>query len=281
MSSVPSTIVAGLSWPETPRWHNDRLYFSDCHNFRVMSVVPGAPAEVVVHVEGRPCGLGIFPDGRLLVASALDQKLWWIANGKLELAVDLSQHTTGLLNDMIVDSAGRAWVGDTGFDLAQGGRETPGALFCWTPESGVRRAAENIRFPNGMAVSPDGQTLYLAETFASVVTAFDIAIDGSLDRRRVHVELEGRPDGMCLDADGAVWVALLWNQEFHRVDRTGKVTHRISFENERAVSCALGGAERRTLFIGTSEIVDTGAAKVRGEGRIKTLLAPSPGAGIP
>jgi sugar lactone lactonase YvrE len=282
MNAIPSLVAGGLSWPEAPRWHEGYLYFSDCHNFRVMRVKPGAgAAEIVAPLEGRPSGMDFFPDGRLLVAGAIDRKLWWVIDGRTELAADLSMHTSGLLNDMIVDAQGRAWIGDTGFNLAAGGRERPGTLFSWSPEEGVRRAAENIRFPNGLAITPDGRTLYLAETFASAITAFDLSPDGTLSNRRIHAQLEGRPDGMCLDADGGLWVALLWNQAFHRIGRDGNVTHRLAFEHERTVSCVLGGPERRTLFLGTSELIDNGTTLTRGEGTIKCLDAPFAGVGIP
>lgn len=281
MNVIPSLVAGGLSWPEAPRWHDSQLYFSDCHNFRVMRVTPGEAAQVVTPLEGRPSGMDFFPDGRLLVAGALDRKLWWVIDGRTELAADLSTHASGLLNDMIVDAHGRAWIGDTGFDLAAGGRERPGTLFSWSPEDGVRRAAEHLRFPNGLAITPDGRTLYLAETFASAITAFDLGVDGTLTNRRIHAQLEGRPDGMCLDAEGGLWVALLWNQEFHRIDSDGNVTHRLAFEHERAVSCVLGGAERRTLFICTSQLIGNGTTKARGEGTIKCFEAPFAGAGIP
>ncbi|CAM2144903.1 Gluconolactonase [Pararobbsia alpina] len=274
-------VARELSWPEAPRWHDGALYFSDCHHFRVMRVRPGEAPEKVADLPGRPSGMGFFPDGRLLVAGALDRKLWWVAPGRVELAADLSAHATGLLNDMIVDANGRAWVGDTGFDLAAGGRECPGTLLSWSPQEGVRRAAECVRFPNGMAITPDGKTLFLAETFASAISAFDIASDGTLSNRRIHAELEGRPDGMCLDDTGGLWVALLWNQAFHRIDTGGRITHRLEFEHERCISCVIGADTRQTLFLGTSAIVDDGKVKSRGEGFIKRIPAPFAGSGIP
>lgn len=274
-------IAEHLSWPEAPRWRDGELWFADCHNFQLKKVVPGQVPEVVAEVPGRPAGMGFLPDGTLLLATALDKKLWWVQkDGQLREAADLSAHATGLLNDMVVDAKGRAWVGDTGFDLAAGGRECPGRLLTWTPETGVECAAENLRFPNGMAITPDGKTLYLAETFASVVTAFDIGNDGKLANRRPHVQLEGRPDGMCLDEENALWVALLWNRELHRVGPDGRVLERMSFDKELVVSCVLGGPDRKTLFFCTSEL-STVDGKIKRNGFIRSMTVPAAGAGIP
>lgn len=226
--------------------------------------------------------MGFHPDGRLLLASAFDKKLWWVLeNGALQEAADLSNHATGLLNDMVVDACGRAWVGDTGFNLAAGGRERPGRLLTWTPEDGVQCAAENVRFPNGMAITPDGKTLYLAETFASVVTAFDIHDNGKLSNRRPYVQLEGRPDGMCLDEDGALWVALLWNRELHRVSKSGEVLERIAFDRELVVSCVLGGEDRKTLFYCTAELDDSDKSTIRRHGFIRSMRVAAAGMGVP
>jgi sugar lactone lactonase YvrE len=277
-----STLADGLAWPESPRWKNDCLWFSDVHNFRLMKLRPGDSPQAVAHVPGRPAGIGFMPDGRLLLASALDKKLWWVSDhGELELAVDLSSEVRGLLNDMVVDETGRAWVGDTGFDLLKGEPEVPGTLLSWAPGSPVRVAAADVMFPNGIAIAPDHETLYLAETFGSRVSVFRMLADGQLSDRRIHAKLEGRPDGLCLDMDGGLWVPLLWQQEFQRIGPDGFVTHRIRLERERAISCVLGGAERRSLYLGVAEIDETDKDRIKRFGAIKHCTVTIAGAGIP
>jgi sugar lactone lactonase YvrE len=281
--TIQSSLVAErLSWPEAPRWRDGALWFADCHHFQLKKVISGHEPEVIASVPGRPAGMGFHPDGRLLLASALDKKLWWVGEeGDLVQAADLSDHARGLLNDMVVDANGRAWVGDTGFNLAAGGRERPGRLLTWAPGQAVECAAENVRFPNGIAITPDGATLYLAETFASQVTAFDIQENGRLANRRPHAQLEGRPDGMCLDDEGALWVALLWNREFHRIGKDGQVIQRIELDTEMAVSCVLGGEDRKTLFYCTAELDDRDKSNIRRNGFIRSMRVSRAGTGIP
>lgn len=281
-SPVLATTASGLAWPESPRWRDGALWFSDVHNFRLMKVVPGRPATVVAPVPGRPAGMGFMPDGRLLLATALDKKLWWVSpEGETSLAIDLSPHVKGLLNDMVVDRTGRAWVGDTGFDLLKGEPEAPGALLTWAPDSPVEVAAADVQFPNGIAISPDHDTLYLAETFGRRISAFAMLQGGKLSGRRTHVTLEERPDGLCLDAEGALWVPLLWQQEFQRIDASGRITNRILLENERAISCVLGGADRRTLFLGVAQIDESDKSNVKRVGAIRQCTVTVPGTGIP
>ena len=278
----PRIALDGLAWPESPRWHDGALWFSDVHNFRVMRWVPGSEAEVVARLAGRPGGLGFMPDGRLLAATALDKKLWWIAPGEEPLlAVDLSSLVSGLLNDMIVDASGRAWVGDTGFDLLKGDAEAPGKLLSWSTREGPRVAAEDVRFPNGLAISDDGERLYLAETFGRRVSAFELSGDGQLSGRRVHAQLTGRPDGLCLDTEGCLWVALLWDNEFQRIAPDGSVSARIRLDDERAVSCVLGGAEGRELFIGVASVDERDKANIRRMGSIRCMRVDAAGKGIP
>lgn len=281
-AAVERLPIEGLSWPESPRWHDGALWFSDVHNFRVMRWVPGNLAQTVAQLPGRPGGLGFMPDGRLLASTALDKKLWWIAQGKEpELAADLSGVASGLLNDMIVDQTGRAWVGDTGFDLLKGEPEAPGSLIAWTQGKGAHVAIQNVRFPNGLAVSQDGGTLYLAETFGRCIGAHAISIDGSISSSRVHAQLSGSPDGMCMDAEGFLWVALLWDNEFQRIAPDGSVAERVRLNDERAVSCVLGGADRRDLFLGVSQVDDSDKSKILRTGCIRHLAASSSGAGVP
>lgn len=278
----PQFLLSGLAWPESPRWFDDALWFSDVHNFKVKKVRPDGEVTVVADVPGRPGGLGFMPDGRLLVAGALDKKLWWVRrDGSLVQAADLSGHVRGLLNDMIVDASGRAWVGDTGFDLLKGEEPRPGALLTWSESDGVRIAADDVMFPNGLALDHGERTLYLAETFGQCVTAFDVDDSGNVSNRRRLAALQGRPDGLCLDSDGALWVPLLWDGEFHRVGPDGCVLERLVFPGQRAISCTLGGADRRTLYLGVCKMDDSDKSNILREGSIQHLRVAVSGAGIP
>lgn len=276
------TVVADrLAWPESPRWHDGALWFSDVHNYRLMKLTDRGDLVKVADVPGRPAGMGFTPDGRLLLATALDRKLWWLDGTRLQLAADLAPATRGLLNDMIVDPHGRAWVGDTGFDLSKGDPERPGTLLSWRCDEGIREVVAEVRFPNGLAFTPDARVLYLAETFGEVVSAFDVGQDGKLFGRRTHLTLDARPDGLCLDEQGALWVALLWKQELQRVTPDGAVTHRIRFPSEHVISCVLAGPERRTLYVGSAEIDETDRSNVKRHGRIRKIDLDIAGAGMP
>jgi sugar lactone lactonase YvrE len=277
------TLVAdGLTWPESPRWRDGKLWISDVHNFRVIRVAESGQIEQVAHVPGRPAGMGFMPDGRLLLATALERQLLWVAaNGSLSLAADLKPVTKSLLNDMVVDRKGRAWVGDTGFVFGSDEPEKPGALLLFDERGRVRVVAEDIRFPNGIVISPDQKTLYVAETFGNRITAFDIEEDGTLGGRRVHAVLESSPDGLCLDAEDHLWVPLLFQKQFHRVAPNGAVVERIVLENERAIACVLGGKDRRTLFLCVSAIDDSQPKAVVRRGSVYSLRCPTPGAGLP
>jgi len=283
MTTQPALVVDGLAWPESLRWHGGAIWISDVHNFRVARFEPGGSLQVVTTARGRPSGMAFAPDGRLLLATALDKKLWWVLpDGAMDLAIDLSGQVSGVLNDMIVDAHGRVWVGDTGFDLLRGETPRPGALLTWQPGEGLATvAAADVEFPNGMAIGADGATLFLAETFGRRVTAFDMAPGGRLTRRRVHASLSERPDGLCLDAEGALWVPLLWQQEIQRISPTGEVLERIQFESERVISCVLGGPDRRTLFIGIARMEEPAGRPPLRFGSVVQVRTDIPGAGIP
>jgi sugar lactone lactonase YvrE len=276
-------VLSGLAWPESPRWHAGALWFSDVHNFRVVRWHSSYGAQVVCSPKGRPAGIGFMPDGRLLVSTALDRKLWWVsASGELSLAFDASAHVRGLINDMIVDDTGRAWFGDTGFDLLKGEPQCPGALMTWADgDADARVAAHDIEFPNGLVMTEDGRTLYLAETFGRCITAFDVEAGGLLSNRRVHARLEDRPDGLCADAEGALWVPLLWRQAVHRIAVDGLVSERFDFRSERVISCVLGGEDRRTLFVGVARMDETDKNAIKRFGSIVRMTVDQAGSGIP
>ncbi len=277
----PEVILEDLAFPEGPRWRDGKLWFSDMHSQRVMTVDPTGNSEVVVEVANDPSGLGWLPDGRLLVVSMRDRKLLRLDGEGLSEVADLSAVATYHCNDMVVDSVGRAYVGNFGADFQGGAEMVPAKLALVDPDGTVRVAAEDLMFPNGSVITPDGKTLIVGESFAARLTAFDIAADGSLSNRRVWAEIPGAlPDGCCLDAEGAIWIASPISSEVVRVCEGGKVTDRIKVDTQ-AIACMLGGADRKTLFILTAGTLDPEEAKQRRDGRIETIGVEVPGAGLP
>jgi sugar lactone lactonase YvrE len=277
------TILEGIVFPEGPRWHDGDLWFSDMHAHRVMKMSPQGRAEVVVEVPTRPSGLGFDGQGRLLVVSMTDRKLLRFDDGRKTELADLSPFCGGDANDMVVDGHGRAYVGNFGFDLfAGGGEPRPTNLVLVLADGSARVVASDLVFPNGTVITPDGRTLIVAESFASRLTAFDVADDGSLSGRRIFAALgERTPDGICLDAEGAVWVSCFGQDEFVRVLDGGEITHRIPVSGRRAVACMLGGADRRTLYLLTAETSVEELAEGKSKGRIETARVEVPGAGWP
>jgi sugar lactone lactonase YvrE len=282
MSAPRSTtpLLSGLRFPEGPRWRGDRLWFSDQYGKQVVAVDLAGRAESVVDVPGQPSGLGWLPDGRLLIVSMCDRKLLCHEGGQLREVADLSAIATFHANDMVVDGAGRAYVGNFGFDLHGGGRYCTTSLALVHPDGRVRVAADDLAFPNGSVITPDGGTLIVAETFGARLTAFDVDSEGALSNRRLWAKLEGAvPDGICLDAEGAIWVASPVSAEVLRVREGGEVSQRIRVATQ-AFACMLGGPERRTLFICTASDSDPAKAAER-SGRIEYVEVEVPGAGLP
>ena len=277
----PNVLLDGLRFPEGPRWHEDRFWFSDMHAGRVIALSMDGTVETIVEVEGEPSGLGWLPDGRLLVVSMQDRRLLRLDLDGLTEVADLSSLASFHCNDMVVDAQGRAYVGNFGFDLHK--EETPiGAnLILVHPDGRAQIAAKDLRFPNGTVITPDGKILIVGESFGGCLTAFDVAEDGSLHNRRLWAQLEGAvPDGICLDEEGAIWVASpVGTGGVLRVREGGEVTDRIEVEHE-AFACMLGGPDRRTLFICTAPDSDPAKTGDR-RGRIEMVEVDVPGAGLP
>jgi sugar lactone lactonase YvrE len=201
-------VVDGLTFAEAPRWRDGALYFSDFYSHRVLRVDIGGYVDVVVELPERPSGLGWRPDGTLLIVAMDSRRLMRLDGDKASPVADLSAIATGPCNDMVVDGKGRAYVGNFGFDRHRGEPERTTCIARVDPDGRVTRAAEDLLFPNGTVITPDGRTLIVAETFAHRLSAFDVAADGALSNRRVFAQVDGCfPDGICLDAEGAVWVA--------------------------------------------------------------------------
>ncbi len=244
-----------LAFPESPRWHEGALWFSDFYTHRVQRVDMAGHCETVVTVPGQPSGLGWLPDGRLLVVSMTDRRLLRLDGDTLTEVADLSALAPFHCNDMVVDAVGRAYIGNFGFDFAT--RQTPRAtgLILVQPDGQARVVADELMFPNGTVITPDGRTLIIGESYASRLTAFDIADDGSLSGRRVWAALDGAaPDGISLDAEGAIWLASPMSREVLRVREGGEVTHRIATPGQ-AVACMLGGPDGCTLFVLTTRLM--------------------------
>lgn len=274
-------LLDGLTFPEGPRWHEGRLWFSDFYSHRVVAVDMNGDAETIVEVPGQPSGLGWLPDGRLLAVSMTDRKLLRLEHGGLVEHADLSAIATFHCNDMVVDSEGRAYVGNFGSDYSTGEPLQAAKLARVDPDGGVSVAAEGLMFPNGAVITPDGGTLIIGETFARCLTAFDHAADGSLSNRRVWANIEPHfPDGICLDAEGAVWVADPRGNCVVRVAEGGAVLQEISTGDRGAFACMLGGEDRRTLFICTAAGLGEVAAAKR-SGQIEFVRVDVPHAGWP
>jgi sugar lactone lactonase YvrE len=277
----PEVLLDGLTFPEGPRWREGKLWFSDFYTHRVMSVALDGRAETIVEVRERPSGLGWTPSGELLVVSMLDRRLLRFDGKRLHVAAELAGVATGPCNDMVVDPAGRAYVGNFGYDRHAGEAPRTTCIARVDPDGRVVRAAEELVFPNGMVLTPDGKTLVVAETFAHRLSAFDVAADGSLSRRRVFAETPGCfPDGICLDAEGAVWVANARGDQVQRIFEGGRVAQSIATPGRQSYACMLGGPGRRTLFILTNTGSGPAMAEKR-DGRIETLEVEAPGAGLP
>ncbi len=280
MSASPKMLLDGLRFPEGPRWHEGRLWFSDMHDQKVLAVDLDGQAETVARVEADPSGLGWLPDGRLLVVSMKDRRLLRLDPSGLTEAADLSEIAGFHCNDMVVDAQGRAYIGNFGFDLHSGGDLVAASLALVHPDGRVEQAAQDLLFPNGSVITPEGRTLIIGESFGARLTAFDIADDGSLSNRRIWAQLEKAvPDGICLDAEGGIWVASPISHGVLRVLEGGEVTQRIPVE-QQAFACMLGGSDRRTLFICTAADSDPAKTASR-SGRIEIVDVAVPGAGLP
>jgi sugar lactone lactonase YvrE len=275
----------GFAFLEGPRWHAGRLWFSDMHAQRVYAASEDGAVEAVARVPECPSGLGWLPDGRLLVVSMEDRKLLRREpDGELVTHADLSAVATYHCNDLVVDARGRAYVGNFGFDLHTQQKPRAAQLALVQPDGAVSVAASALEFPNGAVITPDGHTLIVAESFGRRLSAFEIdAASGALSKRRVWAALSDGavPDGICLDAEGAIWVASPMSRELVRVHEGGSVSQRIACGERMAIACMLGGADRRTLFALTSTSIEPGECRRTRSARIERLRVDVPGAGLP
>jgi sugar lactone lactonase YvrE len=257
------------------------LVFSDQHDAKVRAVTPAGELSTVVDVPNRPSGLGWDPEGRMLVVSMDDRRLLRFDGTTLTEVADLTPLATWHCNDMVVDGLGRAYVGNFGFDLDGGGDVTTANLVRVDPDGTIAVAAAELRFPNGTVITPDGATLIVGESYGAALTAFDVAADGTLSGRREWARLHGAvPDGICLDAEGAIWSACPLTGRVLRVREGGEVTDIVTVDRRGAYACMLGGADRTTLFVCTADASDPAATGPM-RGAIEVCEVTVPGAGRP
>ena len=287
----PKVLLEGLLFAESPRWHDGKLWFSDMHAHKVRTVDMEGNSEVVVELDNdRPSGLGWLDDGSLLIVSMYRKALMRYDSQGLRLHADLSELTGSFNNDMVVDAKGRAYVGARGIK-PDGTPVRWGRVIMVTPDGEARSAAEDLHGPNGTVIFPDGKTLVVAETAGHRLTAFDIEADGSLTKRRTFAELgESYADGICLDAEGGIWIGSPGTMECLRIVEGGAVTHRLSHNDKKPVACMLGGDDRRTLLLVSTKFEIEHLTELtrreddknsRSQSWIETIPVDVPGAGLP
>ena len=282
MARELKTLLGGLAFAEGPRWRDGRLWFSDMHAHEVVAMAPDGSRETIYTHDGPVSGLGWLPDGRLLIVSMVDMKLLRMErDGKVVLHGDLSAVATGRCNDMVVDRQGRAYVGNFGYDFPNGTPKTT-RMARVDPDGTVTAAADELMFPNGTVITPDGKTLVVGETFANRLTAYDVAGDGALSNRRIWAATGERvfPDGCCLDAEGAIWVASPLSNEVVRFREGGEVLERIT-STQGVYACMLGGDDGRTLYVLTCESSDPDNTAATRTGKIEVTRVDVPHAGLP
>ena len=267
-------LANGFCFGEGPRWFEGLLWFSDMLGEAVHTVNLHGDMTKLPLIGHAPSGLGFRPNGSLLIASTENRQVLRYDGDAVSTVVDLSDIVPANLGDMVIDSVGSAYVGS---QAREGG-----VIVRVDPDDTPTVVADNLDFPNGMVITPDGTTLIVAESIGRRLTAFTIAADGALSDRRVFAEgLDGPPDGICLDADGGIWTSMTLANRFDRIVEGGTVTDRIDIGDRTAIACTLGGPERRTLFMLSS----TSAYPERLVGtqlsRLDATIVDIPGAGLP
>lgn len=276
----PQVLLDGGAFLEGPRWRDDRLWFSDMHGGQIMTVDMDGNAKGLASVPQRPSGLGWLPDGHMLAVSMSDRKVLRMEPSGFVEHADLSGLAPFECNDMVVDRQGRAYVGHFGFDHFSHADFRPASLIAVETDGSARVVADDLKFPNGTVISDDGRTLIVGESYGRRLTAFDIERDGSLSNRRVWADIGMAPDGICLDAEGCVWVASPTERALVRVRQGGAIASRVEV-GRKAIACMLGGPDRRTLFALTSETTQPGRAMELRSARVETIAVDVPGAGLP
>jgi sugar lactone lactonase YvrE len=292
------TLLEGGAFFESPRWHDGRWWLSDFYRHRVLTVSEDGREQDVLEVEGQPSGLGWMPDGSLLVVSMRDHRILRWDGTSLEQHADVSAYCGGHLNDMVVDPRGRAYAGNFGFDLMAFGDPSPANLVRVDPDGTASVAAEDMLFPNGSVITPDGRTLIVGETAGARYTAFTIGEDGSLSDRRVWAQvaetpeittfeetlgkLRFGPDGCGLDAESHIWSADEVNARCVRLAEGGEIVDEIAMpEGLNVFACMLGGDDGRTLLLCAAPDFHEQARSAKHEAVLLTARVEVPRAGLP
>ena len=289
--SQAQVLAEGLYFGEGPRWHEGRLWFSDFYDHAVKSVDESGNVRLEHQLTDQPSGLGWLPTGQLLVVSMAQMTVLRLEGEEFVLHADLNGLAKHLCNDMVVDAHGRAWVGNFGFDLDKALRQDDVAdvlanppttnLVRVDPDGSTHVVASGMRFPNGMVITPDGKTFIVAETLGLCLTAFDIEANGELSNRRRWADLGGRaPDGICLNAEGNIWVANALAPECVLVAPGGDVLDTVT-TSQNCYACMLGGEADTTLFIATAKDSHHAVASEVRSGKIEICSVAVAGAGWP
>jgi sugar lactone lactonase YvrE len=278
----------GLVFTENPRWRDDKLWFVDVFGQRILTVDVAGRMEVAAELPFKPNGFGHMRDGSILVSDALARQIYRLDGGRLELFADLTNMTVFGLSDGFVDANDRMYIGDMGYNLFDPAEKPVDTcvIVCIQPDGRADVVARGLAYPNGMVATPDGRTLIVAESYGARLTAFDIAADGSLSNRRVWAKLpeDVHPDGIALDAEGAVWLANPENANDRptvlRVREGGEIVEGVELDTF-AYAAMLGGPERRHLFISASRHIDPADLAQTPSATVRVVEVDVPGAGTP
>jgi sugar lactone lactonase YvrE len=274
-----TVLLTGIAFGESPRWHDGRLWFSDWGAHQVVAVDPDGTHEVIIDVPSFPMCIDFLPDGRLIVVDSAHQRLLCRErDGSMVTHADLAAISMKPWNDIVVDGQGKVYVNNIGFDFP-GGQPAPGFVALVAGDGSVRSVADDLAFPNGMAITADGTTLLVAESYGNRLTAYAIGHDGSLHDRRIWADVgEDHPDGICIDAEGAVWYADVGNRHCVRVGEGGQVLDTVELDRG-AFACTLSRTEQPQLYVTGQQ---WGAPQpAERTGQVVVYPAPAPGAGRP
>jgi len=274
-------VVAGLVFPESPRWHQGRLWFTDQFSGRIMTLTLDGLVDTVATLPDHAGGLGWLPDGTTLVVGMTERRLHRLGAAGPEPYADLTGLAAFHCNDLLVDAHGGAYVGNFGYDILGGAPTVSTKLIRVDPDGRARAVGGPLVFPNAMALTPDGTTLIVAETFGRRLSSFRVSPGGDLGEHRTWADLGGAtPDGICLDAEGALWVASPITRELLRVREGGEVLDRAQTFGA-PYACMLGGPDRHILYVCTAETHEPAEALGNPSGRIEVVNVAVPGAGLP
>lgn len=276
------TVVSGLSFAEAPRWHDGALYIADMFGNRVLRIKADGDFSVAAQFNSPVSGIGWLPDGRMLVVAMHERQVLREEGSGFVVHADLSKIATHHANDMIVAADGTAYVGNFGFSIKPLRFPRRAVLAMVTVDGGVSKACKKMWFPNGMAITPDGRTLIVAESGAFRLLAFDVGDAGILSNRRTWAQFKRghAPDGICIDEEGAAWVALAHQKQFVRVHEGGAFSACIDVP-DTALACVLGGDDRKTLYMMTSADLDPEKCVAKRSAKVLAMTVDIPGAGRP